>query len=273
MTLTISLSVRLFIATILVLLAVSCLYRYVRSLLVDRTYAEECVARWRNRSSSSKSPVYYESPSSDIYLTVICHITTRLDVTRERIRFICEFLSNNLGGRQFEILCFVSPDYHAHFSQTGPLRQQFPQVVPIAANDLPLTIRSFTCAALKARGTYLIEAVQLESEFAKLPAEVDPCYLSFLDPMPEFPYFADLDALVLVAAAKEAAISLLNCVHVAEFGLAREIRIVAEHKNLKLNIEAKKMKSWNHSTSYWIADKVIASIIAWMYNWKIWSFR
>jgi hypothetical protein len=273
MPLTISVSVRLFITAILIVLAICCLYKYICSLLVDCTYAEECIARWRKRGGNSKGPVYYESPAQDIYLTVIYHISTRLDVTRERIRFICEYLSAKLGDRKFEILCFVSPDYPACLLQAAPLRQQFPEVVPIGSSDLPLTIRGFTCAALKARGTFLVEAVYLEGELAKMPAGADSSYLSFLDPLPELPYFGDLDALVLVAAAKAAALALLRTVHVSEFGLAREIRLIADQKKLKINVEAKKMKSWNHSISYWVADKVAAGVIPWMYSWKLWSFR
>jgi hypothetical protein len=273
MSLAVALSVRFFIAAVLILLAAFCLYHYIRSLLVDRTYAEECIARWQKRASHSKTPVYYESPTSEIYLTVIYHITTRLEVTRERVRFICEFLSSKLGGRQFEILCFVSPENLTYFSQAVPLRQQFPQVAPIGANEAPMTIRSFTCAALKARGIYLVEASSLEIEVAKLPKEINHGYLSFLDPMPELLYFNDLEALVLVAAAKMAALELLTSVHVAEFGLARELKIIAGKKALVMNIEQKKMKTWNRSTSYWVANKVAAAVIPLMYGSRIWVVR
>jgi hypothetical protein len=268
-----SLSVRLFVCGVLLLLLGCCLYRYVRSLLVDHTYAEECIARWQKRASSSKSPVYFDAPAPDVYLTVIYHIGARLDVTRERVRFICEYLAAKLGDRRFEILCFISPECPEYLAQAAPLRQQFPQIVPIGASEAPLTARSFTCAALKARGAYVVEEALLEAELERLPARADPAYLSFVDPRPEPPGVAGADALVLVAAAKPAALALLRAVHVEEFGLAAEMRMIAREKRLEVNVHARRLRAWNHAAAYWIAQRVAASVVPLMYAWGIWTVR
>jgi hypothetical protein len=262
----IHLSVHIFAVTILIILAACFLYRYVHRLLADRTSAEENLSAFSRQKGRAR--VFFDSPSDDIFVTVIHHASPKLDVAREQLRFLVEYLSTNLAGREFEILCFA-PRQSLH----SGLRRQFPQVrLNVSAFD-PSSIQNFTCAALSARGAFIIDGAHIETELPKLPAEPDAGYVSLIDPIPECPYVTGADALVLVAAAKQAAITLLRNVHVTEFGLAEEMRIVAKEKGIALRIEQRKGAEGDRAATYWIVNKVAATFVAAMYKRNIWRIR
>jgi hypothetical protein len=192
-----------------------------------------------------------------------------LDSEREQLRFLIEYLQANLPGRNFEVLCFAQPPISA---AVDALHKQFPQARFFATLDDFASIRHFTFATLRARGVFIVEESQIEAELPKLPPATDQNYISAINPMPDSPYVADPDALVLVAASRLAAVQLVKNLHVKEFGLAAEIRLIAQEKGLRLCIEDKKMEC-DHAASYWLINKAASSLIPLLYKRKIWTVR
>jgi hypothetical protein len=266
MTLALSLSIRLFIAAVLLMLAASFIYRCFRSISTDRTYWDELVTSCRGRP---KVAIHPEAPPEGIFLSVVHHCSTGLDSAREQLHFLVEYLQANLAGQNFEILCFAQPCLTA---SVGGLHRQFPQARFLAAlDDLP-SIRAFTFATLRARGTFIIDGSQIEAELPKLPPATDRHYISAINPMPDRPYVAEPDALVLVAASRWAAVQLVRNLHVTEFGIAAEIRFIAHEKGLRLCIEDKKMEC-DHAASYWLINNAVSALIPLLYKRTIWTLR
>jgi hypothetical protein len=269
----VSLEVRLLIAAILLILVLSFLYKFIRSFLVDRSFAEDLLFRWRRHTPRGKAPLFLVEPSAGMDLTVILYAPSSLEATRERIRAICEYLATNLPDKNFELIAVTSSDDTEIIPNSLSIHAQFPSAFVLGTMEKLRSIRSFTHVALKARGTFMIDADYLESELAKLPSENDPTYLSFIDPLPEGPYFRKTGILVLVAAAKKASIALFRNLHVGEFGLAEEIRLIAQEKKLSVNVEKKGIPSADHAATYWIVNRLASLAVRFMYDRKLWVMR
>jgi hypothetical protein len=269
----ISFTVSVFIISILILLTITFLYKFIHSIFSDRTLAEEFVQRWQRRLPHPRGRVFSSDPLPDIYLSVLFYVSSDLDITRERLRRICEYLNTNIPEKKFEILCFVPPEEIGNYSNGPSLRTQFPQVFLISDIEQPMTIRSFTCLALKARGFFLIDAEYLKEELPKLPAEPNPAYLSVIVPLSDHPCFVRSHEFIVVAAAKKAAMTVIRNLHGSEFGVGQEIELIAKEKELELNIEEKKVGAWDHALGYWIVVKLAGLMIRFMYKRKFWVLK
>jgi hypothetical protein len=262
---------RFFIAAIIALFLVTFVYRLIRSLFSDVTYAENCLRTWQHRLRRPITSLYTANHVPGFYVTILFEPSPERQSTLERLRFVQEFMANTLPRKKFEILLLASA--RAQIPPLPQLREQFPSVSFVHAVCRPAPVHTWAIAALKARGAFLVHSDSLKEEIAKLPESANAIYLSFIDPEPTLPYFGGLDALVLVAAAKKAALALLANVHVVEFGLAEEYRLIAERKGLEINVERRKSARWEHAAAYWIANKVAAIGVRWLYARNFWSCR
>jgi hypothetical protein len=77
----------------------------------------------------------------------------------------------------------------------------------------------------------------------------------------------------MVAAAKRAAFLLVRSIHVEEFGLAQEVRLIAEAKGLAVHVQKKRLPGYEHATAYWIVDRLAAFVVRSMYDRKLWVLR
>jgi hypothetical protein len=269
MTMVVSLAIRGFIAAILLILVIGFLYKFIRSFLVDRTFAQDTIMRWQRRVPRAKGPVYFENAVGGFYITLVFTASSDPDATRERLRALCEYLTAAIPDKKFEILCFIAGRYWDDHADGTPLHTQFPSVWPIHDGDGSVPIQLFTFATLRARGEFVINADYIETELPKLPSEPNEPYVSAIDPLAP----GGGDAILIVAAAKKAALALVKNVHVAEFGLATEIRLLAHEKSLTLNVERRRVPACDHATGYWIVDWLAAIAVRSMYDRKLWLCR
>jgi hypothetical protein len=261
----------LFMLTILALLVITFVYRFIRSLFSDVTYTEKCLRKWKHHLPRSKTSLYTSTPVPGLYLSILFEPSPDPSATSERLRFIHEYLATTFPQKKFEVVLLASPD--AMIPPLSKLREQFPSISLVHAVDRPAPVHAWAVAALKARGEFIVHSAHLEAELPKLPVRPNQRYLSFVDPDPTLLYFGGLDALVLAAAAKKAALALLASVHVTEFGLAEEYRLIAGTKALEMNVEKRKNALWEHGAPYWIVNKVAAIAVRWLYAQKLWSYR